>query len=284
MVVFQGINALKPADLWGPGTAGIPVSTSDQDNVTLLLARANLDPAALPARFRSLVTEHMPMLVGLAGFRPYLLSVGSDAHVGWDELVPVVIVLLVVALGWLAYDLARRPSAEGVPFAAYLAVIGLESGAAYALTRDPSVYTLRYGLLALLLPIAAAALMLHARRPIGLRSVGAALVGLLAAASLVDHATVLQRSTFAPPPPRFVPLARTLEDKGVHVARAGYWRSYVVAFLTAERVKVASTELQRIREYQLLADRAGPGVVTIQETPCDTQAAFAIVGPWHLCR
>ncbi|MCC7241430.1 MAG: hypothetical protein IT180_05865 [Acidobacteria bacterium] len=285
LVVFQGINALKPyADLLGPGTAGVAVSTSRQDNVTLLLARANVNLPALPGRFRALATEHVPMLVGLDGFRPYLLSIGSDAHVGWRELLPLATVLAGVLAAWLLLHVLRRRELEGGAFAIYLGLVGLQSGVVYALTRDLSMFTFRYGLLALFLPVSLAALVLHDRRPVGLRAVGGALFGLLAAAALVDHATVLQRSTFAPPPPRFEPLAARLEAGGVHLARAGYWRSYVVTFLTAERVKVASNEIQRIREYQVLADQAGDGVVTIQETPCDHQTPVDIVGPWHLCK
>ena len=70
----------------------------------------------------------------------------------------------------------------------------------------------------------------------------------------------------------------------MYLARAGYWRSYVVTFLTQERVIVASNEIQRIREYQQKVDAASEGVATIQESPCDGQRAFDIVGPWHLCQ
>jgi len=287
VVVFQGITALKPyADLMGPGTAGVPVWTgaTAEGNVAQLLARADVDVAALPRRFRALASEYMPMMVGLAGFRPYMISIGSDAHVGWEELLPIATVPAAVLLVWLLVDSVRRRSFEGVGFPVYLAIVGLEAGVVYALTRDLSMYTFRYGLLALFLPVAFFALVLQAPRPLLMRVVGGGLCGLLAAAALVDHATVLQRATFAPPPSRFVPLAERLEARGVTLARAGYWRAYVVTFLTGERVKVASTEIQRIREYQRLADEASDGVVTIQETPCDGQRPFDTVGPWHVCQ
>ena len=70
----------------------------------------------------------------------------------------------------------------------------------------------------------------------------------------------------------------------MRLARAGYWRSYAVTFLTEERVIVASTELQRVSAYQQLVERASEGVVTIQETPCDGQRPVDVVGPWHLCQ
>lgn len=286
VVVFQGVNALKPhADLMGPGSVGQPVSAgTSQGNVALLVARADVKPAALPQRFRALAVEYVPMMVGLAGFRPYMISIGSDAHVGWSELLPFTALVAGVLAVWLLVDLARRRPPGAVAFPIYLAIVGVEAAVVYALTRDLSIYTFRYGLLALFLPVAFFALVLQPTRPALLRGAGAALCGLLAAAALVDHVTVIQRAQFAPPPDRFVPLAARLEARGVRLARAGYWRSYVVSFLTQERVKVASNELQRIREYQVLADEASEGVVTIQETPCDGQRPVEVVGPWHICQ
>jgi len=284
LVVFQGINALKPyADLQGPGSAGVRVSSGAQDNISLLLARARVAPEALPQRFRALGVEYLPMVVGLDGFRPNMLSIGTDAHVGWRELLPVAAAAAGVLLVWLLVDLVRRRSFEAVAFPVYLAIVGIEGGVVYALTRDLSMFTFRYGLLALFLPVGFAALVLQPWRPLTMRVAGGALCGLLAAASLVDHAVVLQRARFAPPPPRFVPLAKRLEAGGVRLARGGYWRSYVVTFLTGERVKVASTELQRILEYQQLVERSNDAV-TIQETPCDGQRQWDVIGPWHVCQ
>ena len=287
VAVFQGINALKPhADLLGPHSAGVPVSAAatDQGNVTQLLARANVRVSALPTRFRALVLEHVPMIAGLQGFRPNLIAIGSDAHVGWDELLPVVAALTGVLIAWWLLDVRRHRAWTGMAFPVYLAIVGLESGVMYALTRDLSMFTFRYGLLALFLPVAFAALLLQPSRPTLLRAGGALVVGVLTAASLVDHVVVIQRASFAPPPPRFVPLAQTLEARGVQFARAGYWRSYVVTFLSGERVIVASNQVQRILEYQRKVDHASEGVVTIQETPCEGQRPFDIVGRWHLCQ
>ena len=285
LVVFQGVNALKPyADLMGPGSAGVPVAPAAQDNVSLLLARANVDRSALPSRFRALAAEHLPMVVGLDGFRPNMLSIGTDLHVGWRELLPVAAGMSGILLIWLLVDLARRRSFEAIAFPIFLAIVGLESGVMYALTRDLSMFTFRYGLLSLYLPVAFAAMLLQPLRPMAMRAAGGALCGLLAAASLVDHAVVLDHARVVPPPPRFVPLAERLESGGVRLARAGYWRSYAVTFLTEERVIVASTELQRVSAYQQLVERASEGVVTIQETPCDGQRPVDVVGPWHLCQ
>ena len=33
-----------------------------------------------------------------------------------------------------------------------------------------------------------------------------------------------------------------------------------------------------------MVDQASEGVVTIQETPCEGQRPFDVVGPWHVCQ
>ena len=68
------------------------------------------------------------------------------------------------------------------------------------------------------------------------------------------------------------------------MARAGYWRAYALTFLTEERVRVASTDMQRIREYQLLADQAGAAAVIIDSEPCRGRQEVEVFDGWHLCK
>jgi len=67
----------------------------------------------------------------------------------------------------------------------------------------------------------------------------------------------------------------------IKVAKAPYWRAYKITYLTGERVKVASSDVVRIDEYQELAAKAGPDLVTIQEQPCPggTKVKY-----WYLCK
>jgi hypothetical protein len=285
VVVFQGFNALKPyADLLGPESAGVAVSPGRQDNVSLLLERTNVNAAALPDRFRALATEYLPLLAGLADYRPNLISIGSDAHVGWRELAMPVAIVLSVLLGWLTVETVWRRRLEGAAFPIYLLLVGGEAALVYALTRDLSIFTFRYGLLAVFLPVAIAALVLQDSRPVLMRAVAGVLFGVLAGAALIDHVTVLQRAAVAPPPARLAPIANRLVERGVRLARSDYWRAYAITFLAQERVKVASRDLQRILEYQVLADTSASGVVIIQPTRCDGQRPFDVVGEWHLCQ
>jgi hypothetical protein len=285
VVVFQAVNALKPhADLLGPGSAGVAVSPGRQDNVSLLLERTNVNAAALPARFRTLATEYLPLLTGLNDFRPNLISIGSDAHVGWRELAMPVAIVLSVLLAWLMVEMLWQRKVDAAAFPIFLLIVGGEAALVYALTRDLSIFTFRYGLLAAFLPVAVAALALQNSRPVLMRSIAGVLFGVLAGAALIDHVTVLQRAAVAPPPPRLAPIADRLVARGVRLARSDYWRAYAITFLAGERVKVASRDLQRILEYQVLADTSGSGVVIVQPTPCDGQRPFDVVGDWHLCQ
>jgi hypothetical protein len=76
-------------------------------------------------------------------------------------------------------------------------------------------------------------------------------------------------------------LVGALAERGVRVAEAPYLRAYKLTFLSQERVKVSSTDVTRISEYQRLANEAGPGLIRIQEEPCPGEQ---VVPGWFLCR
>ena len=284
-IVLVAVSALKPyADLLGPGTAGIRPPTAVANNVSHVLERVRIAPAELPHRFRGMLTEYLPQLLGLYGFRPSLINIGSSIHVGWPDLVPLVTLIGGAVLLWLAVDLVRRRSLESTAFPMYLCLIGLQAAIVYPLSRDLTMFTFRYGLLALFLPISIGALALQDWRPAALRAMSAMGLALLASAACLDHVSVLQYARREPPPPHLVPLAAHLEAIGVTAARAGYWRAYELSFITRERVKVASTDMERIREYRERANAAGPATVIIDAQPCEGRQELEVFEGWHLCK
>src|SRR6185295_11400141 len=101
-----------------------------------------------------------------------------------------------------------------------------------------------------------------------------------AAASAADHVAHLRRYMEGQVPNDLRSLADTLVGLNIKVAKAPYWRAYKITYLTGERVKVASSDVVRIDEYQELAARAGPDLITIQEQPCPggTKVKY-----WYLC-
>lgn len=281
-VVFLAIQALKPAaDLMGPATAGMRAPDRPQDNLTQLRNRIEWEPAAIPARVAVLPDELFAQLIGVKSLEPRVVAIGSRVMVGWPELAPL---LAVIGLVW---PIALIPGGRGprgaATFPAYLLLVGLQSAIVYAITREPSVYLLRYALLALLVPVGIAALLLQPWRVWAVRVATTALLAILAGAAAIDHIRVLQQAYRGSAPLRFADAAARLVERGVTTGRAGYWRSYAITFLTREQVKLTSTEVLRIQEYEDLANAAEPRVLVVQEQPCSAGVAEERVGVWYLC-
>lgn len=272
--VIQSVEALKPlADLRGPGTRGQALEAAAGSLVGNLRDRMAVDPADLLTRVRQMATEHVPRQLGAPQW-----------------LYGPLAVLLLFACGRAAW-LVRRRGGSGAagglvaqaPFAWYLLYAGMFAAAGYVVSR-PSEYTAihRYMLLALFAPIglAAAALALEPRA--GLRRAVAAGVVVWALGSAVQHQRLLAGYWRGDVPDDAQRLADGLVERGVRVAAAGYWRSYKLTFLARERVKVASLEMNRIDEYQVLADAEGPSLVVLRTEPCASD--LPPIGGWHLCR
>ncbi len=100
-------------------------------------------------------------------------------------------------------------------------------------------------------------------------------------ASAIDHTTLIEHFARGQEPNETRDLANALEARNIHIAESGYWRAYKLSFLTRERVKVASTDVVRIDEYQRLAREAGSGLVAIDEAPCPGGERVSL---WYLCR
>ena len=282
VVVFLSIQALKPAaDLMGPGTAGMRAPDRPQDNITQLRNRVEWDAAAIPKRIRMLPDELFATLMGAKTLDPRVVAIGSQVRVGWPELAPL---LAVIALAWpLALLPGKRGPRGALIFPCYLLLIGAQSALVYAVTREPSVYLLRYALLALLIPVGIAATLLQPWRAWGVRVAVTAVLALVAGTTAIDHLRVLQEAYRGAAPLRFADAAARLSERGVAIGRAGYWRSYAITFLTREKVKLTSTEVLRIQEYEDMADAAEPRVLVVQEQPCSAGVAEDRVGVWYLC-
>lgn len=282
VVAFLSIQALKPAaDLMGPGSAGMRAPDRPQDNLTQLVHRVEWNPPAVPRRLGALPGQLFGMLLGTSPMDPVVLAIGSPVRVGWPELGPL---LAVFGVAWpLAFAFGReRGPAGATALPAYLILIGAQAAAVYALTRDPSVYLLRYALLTLLMPMGVAALLLQPWRAWGAQVATCAVVALLAGTAVIDHARVIHRATKGGTPVRFADAAARLIERGVRIGRAGYWRAYAITFLTGERVKLTSTEVLRIQEYEALADASEP-VLIVQEKPCVAGIREDRVGAFYLC-
>jgi hypothetical protein len=276
MVTFQGVHALRPyADLMGPGTPGQLAGGLDRPTVGNVLQRVSIRPDEFPERAAAMLTDYLP---GLLGARPLDRPVAKQ---GRHELFWV---LAIGLSGMLARALiqARREGFGRTAFGWYLVGVGLASAAGYVATRPVAeMPTERYFLLAVLLPVGIAGVSWALNRSQFWKGAAVVVVGVWASVSAADHLRQGHRYWSGSEPNDIRLLADTLVARDIRVAEAGYWRAYKVTFLANERVRIASTDVARITEYQRLAEAAGDDLVRISDEPCE---GGDVVGPWMLCR
>jgi hypothetical protein len=176
-------------------------------------------------------------------------------------------------------DRARR-ALDSTGFAWYLAGVGALAVAVYVAGRPVEFGTVRYALLGLLVPTGLVGAALASAPPRWARYALVASAIAWATASAADSVRLAWRYAHDPPPNHVRILSDALVARDIRVAEASYWRAYRVSFIAREHVKVASTDMRRIEEYQALAWAEGQRLLTIQEAPCPGGTPIDI---WHLC-
>lgn len=277
LAVWQATGALKPyADMMGPGSRGHLLEGAAGSSLNDVGQHMALSVASWPRRVVENVGRFLPALAGAATFRDVVADQGRDA-LRWPFLLGLV--ALAGRVAWLVA--ARRALDPRLRFPLYLAGVGAASLVGLALVWGLTDGTLRYALLGLWLPVGLIAAALGCEPAARVRQGITAAVLVWAGLSAVDHVALYRRYITGQVPDVYGDVARALVARGVTVARAPYWHAYRLTFLSGERVKIASTDVVRITEYQTLADAAGDRVLTIQETPCDHGGDP--VGPLFLC-
>jgi hypothetical protein len=249
--------------------------------------RIKIVPAELPERTAAMFGRDLPRLLGSRHVVDQIAVQGHDWLFWplWGALA-----LAAVRGAYLLIQRWREPAARidtarrapGPAFALYLTAVGALAIAAYVLTRTADTVVDRYLLLTLYAPIGLVALLFTLDRAVWSRAIVVGVVALTAAGSAGDHWHQWRRyAADGGQPNQMRVLADGLLARGIHVASAGYWRAYKLTFLTDEQVKVASTDVVRIEEYQQLAAREGDRLVRIEEAPCPGGES---VGVFFLCR
>jgi hypothetical protein len=274
----------------GPGTRGAIVGATQGSQLENLSQRTRLEAGGLPARAAAVVTRG---IAGLLGGRNL-----PDAPQGRNWVGYLLGFALLGALIRLAFlpdagssdpagspDRNARPPMTARPaFAWYLLGVGIVAAVAYVVTRPGDDVTRRYILLTLFIPVGLVGLWLTVEPNRSLRQAVVMFVIGWTTIAAVDHWRQFDRfrSGQVPDPMRDIVSALDRNAaRGISVAEAPYWRAYKLTFLMRERVKVASTDVVRIAEYQRLASAAGADLVRVQEEPC---AGGTQAGPWYLCR
>ena len=276
VATMQAIQGLKPlSDMMGPGTRGALVGGDAGSQVGNITDRVALEPREYPGRTRAMLGSHLPALFGAARSDVNATPAGHP-WMFWPLAVGLVVVLVRAAVLTWRTDL---PVIAGAAW--YLAGVGTLAAVVYVATRPAEGLVIRYLLLTVFIPVGiiAAHIALEKRR--GWVAASVILATMCAVTSATDHTRLLAHFMTGREANETRDLASALETRGIRIAESGYWRAYKVSFLTRERVKVASTDVVRISEYQRLARDAGASLVSIQDVPCQGGERVSL---WYLCR
>jgi hypothetical protein len=256
--VWEASSALQPyADFMGPGTRGQLLRGYPGSQMASVSERTTFSVGEFPVRVQTTVERFLPLLMGGVKYEDSAQQ-GRD----WERWV-----ILVALAAMLARLVVLRPwspvPVHSASFAFYILCTGFVVLAAFSLVRTPTEGTLRYVLMLLLLPVGLIGSLLATESNRLVRAGVCAAVALWMAGSAVDH-TAFARRYLSGQSNDVRLLTDGLVAKGVTVARAPYWIAYKMTFLSGERLKVASTDVVRIDEYQKLADAATPPVTEIR--------------------
>ena len=117
--------------------------------------------------------------------------------------------------------------------------------------------TLRYGLLAVLLPVAIVALHLALERSVAWRRLMMLFVLCWTAISFRAHGDLLAHYLFHSQPDDYRRLSDELVARGIRYVQADYWTAYTIDFLTDERVIATATDYVRVLEYDIAVTPRG---------------------------
>jgi hypothetical protein len=238
----------------------------------MLGAHACMEVGQLPGRIRYVLETALPVLSGGTTMTLNTYGLRSSAVVGSGAIGWVVfgaLTAILLRLAWLRRPTGAEPDAR---FGVYLALVGCCALAAYSLTCTLAIDanpTVRYVNLALLVPIGCFAAFM-AREPSARWRTAAVVVFVLwGSANLVDNARVIREASVNPEPDPHRELTEFLLSRQIRYARANYWDAYVVDFLSAERVIVASFGPARIPEYERDVNANRDAAVHIERMPCE---------------
>ena len=291
VAVWESISALMPfADLAGPGTRGQLLGGFSGSQIDNLLNRFNAQPGEMGGRVTSLVPRLLAWFVGGTQVETSF-PVSDHRWLGWAAA--ALLLAIAARLLWLttpptgtwrdrqAVVRAVQLPLVRAPFAWYILGVGAVAVVTFMTAKPVLTGYSRYAILGLLIPVGATAALLALEPRRVVRGGLSALVVAWAALSVADNVTVLMSNIRQPPPHPIRTLTDGLIARHVPAASAGYWEAYIATFVAQERVRVASTDFVRIREYQdFLADHI-KDARRLDRDPCPGADR---IDRWYLCR
>jgi hypothetical protein len=276
----------------GPRTTIEQVLTPST-NLAELDARMCVDPATVPAGIKAVATQHWAWLFGLQPQRVADFGVNASSIQGTSGLwvaVLILVGLIVVRLARVGLSLrsvgsqASGTLRDRLAFPIYLTSTGLASAVMYAIGRCGviSIFTIRYDLFSLLIPIGLVAALFVVERSRLLMLAAVVLVGSWTLVSVIGHGRLLAEYVSRPPGNRDRDAIAELDKRHIRFGTADYWIAYRLTFLSRERIILAATGVSRIYDYNRIvaAQRANPIHLSRQPCPEGPKLAEGV----YLCR
>lgn len=288
IAVWLAVAALRPFSSGaGPGTTPLDVAGAG-NNLRGLLDRVCTDPSRIASGFVTLLGSYLGLPLGLTPARVSGFLVNSRLDQGLTWAWPVFAAGCLAGLvraAVLARRRGVRATMRDAGAAIYLVVVGALAAAGYTVGRcgDLQIETVRYVLLALLMPIGLAGAWLRLEpRP----AIRAAIVGVIAAWSAVSvagHARLVNEYVRDRPPAYRRALTDYLVQHRIRLVRTDYWTGYQVAFLSQERVVADTDGVWRVLQYHRWAEQRPHAVWYVGRGPCANRGEEAVPGVYWVC-
>jgi uncharacterized membrane protein len=254
----------------GPGTSLANIY-HPRDNLSELVSRMCVAPAAALRGVAKLVTEHWPVLFGTRVTPLGDFGIESRVHEGlpgsWLFLLAAILLPVIIIGARLVRD--RRWRRE-YTFCSYLVLVASLSAAGYVAGRCGEIGfgTVRYDLLSLIGAVGLGAWFLSTRpSKILIRTWMVCLAAWLSVSGLA-HTRLLAEYLGGPPVGAKQLVVSNLRAQGVHYAVSDYWIAYAVTFMTDEQVIVASEDFVRIPAYHDIVQEHVDKAVRISRSAC----------------
>jgi hypothetical protein len=253
----------------GPGTTVADLGTTETQ-MGQLGDRLCIDLATVPLGLRRIAGVHWPLLFGTAVEPLRRFNIESDATQGLRGIGFVLLAAMVVAVLRIAWRAARDRRCGSCDFCAYLVLTGAMSAAGYAVARcgDLDLARMRYDFLSVLGAVGIAAWFLRVERSRGWLAIWIVPVAAWVAVTCASYVTLWREYVPHAPSGGKQRIIAALDARGVRYAYSDYRDAYVIAFLTNERIVVASEDRERIRQYAEEVAAHRDQALRISHRPC----------------
>jgi hypothetical protein len=269
LVWIGGQMANRYASAAGPGSSWADLPTRAKR--VEIASRLCLDWHAVPQGYLDIARIHWPLLFGTEPRPLRRFNIESEVTQGFPGAsIVLAIAMLLAAFRIGTYLFQQRQWRREYDFCAYLLLVAMLSISGYVVGRcgvvSPS--RMRYDMLSLLGAVGVAAWYLRVERRRWLSVLWIVLLVSWTATVTIAHTRLWVEYLEQAPTGGKRRIVNELEARGIRYAISDYGNAYPIAFLSGERIIVASSNRVRVRLYQQQVNAHRAEAVWIRRTRC----------------